>query len=121
MWIKKSGVMGLVALPPESPSRIALGSVEAWIKSMRDHEARMLDELLDAAWERFGAEFDERAPAYTAEEEAFAEVPLPVAVAESIDVGELSADELAAEIEKVDFRWRLDVIGALQQMLAERR
>lgn len=120
VWIKKSGVMGIVALPPESPSRMALGSVEAWIRLMRDHEAQVLEDRLDAAWERFGAECDERALAYTVEEESFEAVPLPVVVAESVDRAELSADGLAAEIDKVEFRWRLDVIGALQQMLAER-
>lgn len=87
---------------------------------MRDHEARVLEERLDAAWERFGAECDERALAYNVEEESFAAVPLPVAIAESVDRAELSADGLATELDKVDFRWRLDVIGALQQMLAER-
>ncbi|MDX2026493.1 hypothetical protein [Microcella sp.] len=114
-------MIGIVGLPPESPSRIAFGSVEAWIKSTGDDEARILGDQLDAAWESFAVEFDMRAPAYTAEEEDFVAVPLPVAVAQSIDVAALSSGGLSAEIEKVEFRWRLDVIGALQQMLAERQ
>ncbi|MBX9472247.1 hypothetical protein [Microcella sp.] len=120
MWIKHSGVIGTVALPTESPSRVALGPVEAWIRSLHDDEARVLDDQLEAAVERFATEFDQRALGYTAAEDAFAAVPLPVSVVQSIDVAELRTDGLAAEVEKVDFRWRLDLIAALQQMLAER-
>jgi len=120
MWIKRAGVIGTVALPPESPSRIALGPVEAWIKSLHDDEVQVLGDRLEAAVERFATEFDERSLGHTAAEDAFAAVPLPAAVVQSINYSELRTDSLAAEVEKVDFRWRLDLISALQQMLAER-
>ena len=120
MWIKQSGVIGTVALPPASPSRIALASVEAWIESLHEDDARALEDLLEAAMERFATEFDERALSYSAAEELFAEESVPPAVAQSVAAAELSPQGLNAEIDKVEFRWRLDIIAALSQMLAER-
>ena len=115
MWLSEDGVVHTASIPfVNLPKGNELARA---LSSLTEDEIELLDSrLLDTMWE-IAESID--AIKVTAEEEKFVGISPPSEVFRNLDWADLIGPNAAKAFERIDLRWRLDVLNALQQRVAD--
>jgi hypothetical protein len=115
MWLSEDGVVNTASIPfVNLPNSEELASA---LSGLTENQTELLDsKLLDIMWEI--ADLTD-AIKFTTEEKKFVGASPPSEVFRDLDWAELIGPNATKAFERIDLRWRLDVLNALQQSVAD--
>lgn len=116
MWRQNDGVVHLVSVPSDSAE---LEGLVEWLRSLTSEGAEQLDaKLLQLQWE-IADELD-ALPYESDSELEFDSVRVPSELILGLDWEILLGSDMESQFRSIDLRWRLDVVGVVEQALADR-
>lgn len=114
MWLSSDGRVNTRARPDDEWTRPLIARL---IAMTADH-LEQLDTDLEALQWKIADELD-LIPFDAKSEEPFVASPIPLDVLKAVDWDEAVGAEKEAEFNRVDLRWRLDVLGIVQQAIVD--
>ena len=117
MWIPADGVIRTVSIPT---ANVPGGQVlQARIAALDPAESDALDEILDTIQWTIADEID-TLTIDPDEESGYEGEAIPVEVLAGVDWDELLGSSISTKFQKIDLRWRLDLLQVVMQAVAER-